>query len=299
MGHDLGARWQQTGPRPVFPHQPQLSSGSAWKGFRVFQGHRDSSGEVNDVAPTNHLVCLVTRGGNAVEGAWWGERWRRWISFPNSVSILPANAPLALRWRGGFEFIEVELERGFFEANIVDADQQPSSLELRPQIPTEIPAIQRIVLNLRDDLVGGMPTGRLYGESLAMALASHLFKAGASAESVKGGLRGGLGPNRLKCVIDYINDRLGEDLRIQELAQVCSMSCAHFARRFKESMGVAPHQYVTARRIERARELLVGSELPLAEIALRSGFAAQSGFTTTFRRATGTTPYAFRRGAQP
>jgi AraC family transcriptional regulator len=245
----------------------------------------------------NHIVWLVTRGSNAVEGAWRGERWRR-TSFPNSVSIVPANTPLSLRWRGETEFIEVELEKGFFEAAIVDEDQQPSSLELRPQISTEMPAIQRIVLNLRDDLVAGIPTGRLYGESLTMALAAHLFKAGASPESVERNLRGRLALNRLKRVIEYINDRLEADLRVRELAQVCSMSCAHFARLFKESIGVAPHQYVIARRIERARELLTGSELPLVEIALRSGFAAQSGFTTTFRRATGMTPYAFRRTAQ-
>jgi hypothetical protein len=167
----------------------------------------------------NHLVWLVTRGSNAVEGAWRGEQWRRWTSFPNSVSIVPANTPLALRWRGETEFIEVELEKGFFEAAIVDEDQQPSSLELRPQISTEIPAIQRIVLNLRDDLVAGMPTGRLYGESLTMALAFHLFKAGASPESVERSLRGRLAVNRLKRVIEYINDRLEADLRVRELAQ--------------------------------------------------------------------------------
>jgi AraC family transcriptional regulator len=246
----------------------------------------------------NHLVWLVTRGSNAVEGGWRGEQSRRWTSFPNSVSIVPANTPLALRWRGETEFIEVELERGFFEAAIVDEDRQPSSLELRPQIAAGMPAIQRIVLNLRDDLIAGLPTGRLYGESLTLALASHLFKASASPGSAERNPRGRLALNRLKRVIEYINDRLEADLRVRELAQLCSMSCAHFARMFKESMGIAPHQYVISRRIERARELLARSELPLVEIALRSGFAAQSGFTTTFRRAIGMTPYAFRRAAQ-
>ncbi len=115
MGHDGGARWQQTGPRPVAPHQPELSSGSAWKGFRVRQGRARSLGEINDVAPMNHIVWLVTRGSNAVEGAWRGERWRR-TSFPNSVSIVPANTPLSLRWRGETEFIEVELEKGFLRS---------------------------------------------------------------------------------------------------------------------------------------------------------------------------------------
>jgi AraC family transcriptional regulator len=85
---------------------------------------------------------------------------------------------------------------------------------------------------------------------------------------------------------------------VSELASIASMSCGHFARLFKESTGVAPHQYVTAQRVERASRLLAQSELPVVEIALRSGFAAQSSFTTTFRRMTGMTPRAFRRIAQ-
>jgi AraC family transcriptional regulator len=76
------------------------------------------------------------------------------------------------------------------------------------------------------------------------------------------------------------------------------MSCGHFARLFKESTGVAPHQYVTAKRVERACRLLAQSELPVIEIALRSGFSAQSSFTTTFRRVTRMAPRAYRRIAQ-
>src|SRR5260370_36714753 len=113
-----------------------------------------------------------------------------------------------------------------------------------------------------------------------MALASHLFKAGASPESVESSLRGSIASNWLKRVIEYINDRPEADLRVRELAQVCSMSCAHFARLFKGSVGVPPHQYVIPRRVERARKVLPGSGVPLVEIALRSGCRAEAAFTT-------------------
>jgi hypothetical protein len=110
MGQERSAQPKE--PRLLTPRQPELTSVTVCKGFRVLQSHADSSGEIIDLAPPNHVVSLVTKGNVAVEGAWRGERWRRWIAFPGSVAILPANAPLGLRWRGGSESIQVELESG-------------------------------------------------------------------------------------------------------------------------------------------------------------------------------------------
>ena len=65
-------------------------------------------------------------------------------------------------------------------------------------------------------------------------------------------------------------------------------------RAFKQSMGMTPTNYIAERRIEGATKLLQETDLPIAEIALRSGFSSQSHFTTSFRRVAGATPRAFR-----
>lgn len=104
-----------------------------------------------------------------------------------------------------------------------------------------------------------------------------------------------LSPDRLRRVVDHIDEALEDgDLSLAELAAVASLSPFHFSRAFKAATGRAPHQFVLARRVERAKALLARRDLALAEIAYRAGFASQAHFSTAFRRATGTTPARYR-----
>jgi AraC family transcriptional regulator len=107
--------------------------------------------------------------------------------------------------------------------------------------------------------------------------------------------RGGLAPHRLRRVLDYVEDRLGEDLPLRQLSALAGQSPSHFSRAFKQSMGVPPHRHLRERRLARARELLEGTQLPVLQVALEVGFASQSHFTTAFRRAVGCTPWRYRR----
>jgi AraC family transcriptional regulator len=95
-------------------------------------------------------------------------------------------------------------------------------------------------------------------------------------------------------VLSYIADNHGSDLSLEDLAAEAAMSTFHFAREFKRATGTTPHQHLLKFRVERAKELLAGSRLPLAEVGLRTGFSHQSHFTRLFRRYTGTTPQTYR-----
>jgi len=105
---------------------------------------------------------------------------------------------------------------------------------------------------------------------------------------------GPVAPPTLRRVVDYIEAHLESDLSLNELAGVAVMSSFHFARRFRASIGVAPHAYVMRRRIERARMLLIETDMPIVQIALVCGFANQSHLTAMFRRTFGITPRAYR-----
>jgi AraC family transcriptional regulator len=100
---------------------------------------------------------------------------------------------------------------------------------------------------------------------------------------------------KLRYAIEFINDNLGRNISLAEIAANVEMSPFHFARMFKRSMGLAPHQYVLEQRIDRAKTLLSETALSLTEIAYRLGFASQSHFTAVFRRLTSTTPEAYRK----
>ncbi|MEZ5862257.1 MAG: AraC family transcriptional regulator, partial [Geminicoccaceae bacterium] len=94
--------------------------------------------------------------------------------------------------------------------------------------------------------------------------------------------------------LELVEDRLGEPLRLSDLADAVGFSPFHFARRFKAEFGTAPAQYVMRRRTERAIELIRGSGGSLAEIAYRTGFASQAHMTRRVKALTGRTPGALR-----
>lgn len=81
---------------------------------------------------------------------------------------------------------------------------------------------------------------------------------------------------------------------VERLARVSGVSEAHFARAFKQAFGVPPHRYLLTRRIERATALLRDTELPITEIAFRTGWESLGTFGRTFRDVTGESPSAVR-----
>jgi AraC family transcriptional regulator len=74
------------------------------------------------------------------------------------------------------------------------------------------------------------------------------------------------------------------------------MSPYHFGRKFKQSTGQSPHNYIARCRIERAKTLLVEAKLPISDVAFEVGYKSQSHFTVCFGRLAGVTPAAFRAG---
>ena len=103
-----------------------------------------------------------------------------------------------------------------------------------------------------------------------------------------------LSPLLLRRVALFIERNLAGDLTLATLAGVAGLSPSHFARRFKAALGEAPHRYVLARRVNAAKRLLLETEMPLAEIAVETGFSSQAHLTGIFGRAVGMPPGAYR-----
>jgi AraC-like DNA-binding protein len=107
-------------------------------------------------------------------------------------------------------------------------------------------------------------------------------------------IRGGLPPKALRRVREYIDAHLGEKVSIDMLAGVAGLSPFYFARAFKKSEGVTPHDYLIRRRVERTMELLAGTDLALSEIAIAAGFSDQSHCARRFREHVGVCPHDYR-----
>jgi AraC family transcriptional regulator len=147
---------------------------------------------------------------------------------------------------------------------------------------------------LRAEILGGQLAGALFGESIVTALAVHLLRRYGDRPVRRDGREGAVSPAMQRRVVAHVEERLSEPITLAEMAASVHLTPFHFLRRFKAATGVPPHRFVMHRRLERAKELLRVTDLPLAEIAWRTGFASPSHFTAVFRRSTGSAPGAWR-----
>src|SRR5690554_123844 len=95
--------------------------------------------------------------------------------------------------------------------------------------------------------------------------------------------------------VDYMVRNVDRSFTLSDVGSHVRCSPSHIGRLFKAHLGVSPHRHLLGLRIERARLLLVTTDLPIVQIALECGFASQEHLTRHFRRQTGTTPAAYRR----
>jgi transcriptional regulator GlxA family with amidase domain len=98
---------------------------------------------------------------------------------------------------------------------------------------------------------------------------------------------------------EWVLERLAEPLTVEAMARHANVSPRTFARRFRSETGTTPLQWLLARRVLEARRLLEESGLPVEDVAARAGFGDAASLRAHFRRATATTPSAYRRTFQP
>ncbi len=103
-----------------------------------------------------------------------------------------------------------------------------------------------------------------------------------------------LNGNRLQNVLDFIESRLEDDIRISELAALTGQDSCTFTRSFVAAMRITPYAYFTVRRMEFAKQLLNDEQLSITEIAFRVGYSNPSKFSAAFRRICGMSPTVWR-----
>jgi AraC-like DNA-binding protein len=135
----------------------------------------------------------------------------------------------------------------------------------------------------------------LFVDAVALAFVAHVARAYAGFFESKGSSGAGLAPWQLRRACAFIDAHLQGDLSLSDLARECRVSAGHFGRAFRQAVGVPPHQWLTMRRIERAKRLLMEGDLHLAQIALHCGFVDQSHLTRAFKRCEGCSPGKWRR----
>jgi len=195
--------------------------------------------------------------------------------------------------------LHIFLEPGLVARVAADSfELDPARLTVPPLDGLHLPQLRAMMGAVNDELMAGAPGGRLAAESLANVLAVHLIRNASARRPPVGRSDGALPPGKLRAVIEYIEEHLDASPTLEQMAAVAHLSAYHFARQFKMTTGLPPHQYVIMRRVERAKWLLREGDLSLAEVAASAGFTDQSKFSHTFKRVVGVTPKRFRRSAR-
>jgi len=210
------------------------------------------------------------------------------------MNVNSADLPVFHRWAVPVRAVIIALDTPFVERTFIDVfDREAERLPVIVGVAD--PVVQHLAALCDQEIVDGGAAGRLYTESLATALVVHLFRSYGSNPHKLPRMIGGLTPLQLRRVMVYIEARLDQDLGLAELAAVSGLSTHHFGQVFKTSMGISPHRYLTERRVHRAKELLIGGDQSIAEIAVSVGFSSQSHMTLNFRKLAETTPARYRR----
>jgi AraC family transcriptional regulator len=220
---------------------------------------------------------LYTRGDIDIQPAGYFDTWQE---FQSSTSLI------------------VHLPKPLLQYAAEDMQLDADAIQLDAQHQVRDARLEHIAWSLDADRREQQPNGSLFTESLGLALAAHLlrnYQLGTERSvCVHASRSRGLSAARLRRVREFIEEHLDEPLSIERLARVAAISASHLKSQFKRATGFPVHEYVVRQRVQRAKMLLTGSDLPLSQIALEAGFSHQSHMARAVRRVLGVRPKLLR-----
>lgn len=271
---------------------PLLSSITAWEGFTAEQHFIPAREEPEICLPMAVLNYQI--GPPVTVERWVDGRVRSQLMTPGALTVAPAGSLHRYRLPSPAELFTIA-----FDATLLDCAAHESVRGLSPELIEQHggfdPWTAHLCDAIRRELAVGCPGGPLRGEVFGHSLVTRLMEISTARSPGSLARKGGLSQASLRRVTEYIEAHLSGTLHLSQLAGISQLSAFHFSRMFRASVGVSPHAYVLARRVERAKERLRYQKVRLDQVASDCGFKSQAYFTSAFRREAGVTPLAYRR----
>lgn len=222
---------------------------------------------------------------------------QRHLMPAGGVHLVPGGMDFGVRLSGVLNTLHVYIRRDVMEEVALDLfDDDRISSDLPAQFLDHDPMLMRLLeavnLALYDDT-----TSALHVDYLARAIASHLIlrRGARDRDFAKGTASQSAMSVGIARALDFMRENIARSISLEEMARTASCSASHFARTFRNELGVPPHQYLMGMRLEMAQNLLANTRIPLAQIAFDCGFSHQEHMTRLFHRCLMTTPAVYRR----
>lgn len=169
----------------------------------------------------------------------------------------------------------------------------PKKQPERGDEPNLLPSLATLLDTARQKLDGDQEAAKALLTRATSLLRVAIDRRAAGGEAERGG--GGLASWQARRLVVFIDARLDQPIRLNELSEVSKLSTAYFCRAFKRSFGETPHSYIVRRRLNKAETLMLTSDLQLSDIAIRCGFTDQAHLCKLFRQQYAQSPAAWRR----
>ena len=207
----------------------------------------------------------------------------------NTVQFVPPDAEVNCTGRGFLKFLSVSFKPEFLASHLESLFVNPDVVELRDLPSAGDIGLAYLAQAYEAIWARGISVTQLYFDIIRQAMFDRIVLRHAS-RPIKSGPSEVIVPAKLRRIIDYIEENLASDLRLVELSAVAGVSRSHFARAFRNAVGMAPHAFVLQRRLARAVEWLGPQRLSIREVAARCGFADQAHLTRAFKSQFGYPP---------
>ena len=216
-------------------------------------------------------------------------------ALPGDTFLFDLNSNPVSELSRPFDILRFYISRASLDELAADQGARASAGLIMPMLGNYDRVMHGLAMALLDSVERPGEHSALFIDHIGLAFHAHVIRAYGDAGPPRATRAGRLSSWQIRRALDFMTAHLDGDPTVAQLAQECGLSAGYFARAFRATTGVTPHQWLIRRRVARARELLLTSHLELAHIALTCGFVDQSHLTRIFTRFQGESPGRWRR----
>jgi AraC-like DNA-binding protein len=250
--------------------------------------------ELHHQTPGDRHVVMIAMNTANIRFSVDGVTVHDGVAMPGMFHVAEPGVKVSCLFRGPYDVLHLHVPNGLI-AQYEDAGSNGAAPQFSRTGLRKDQMVERLARALLEgDQIGGM-LGAHYADYVSMAIVVRLLTSAERAAPAQRPRVAELARWRLKRAIEFVETNLARAVSTADIAAATGLTRMHFAAQFKAATGLRPHEYLLRRRVERAQEMLVQTDMSVVDVALSVGFQSQSHFTVVFNRFVGRPPHAWRQ----